>query len=184
LFYGHLFGLGSRSSLHFLFSKLYPELHKIWGKGGFDIIIGGREAPPDWAMSMIRDRVEFQYVGFIENLTDMLARVHAAIAPLDVPVGNRSRILTAQAKRALVIAHENAALGNPYLVDMETCLLAGSARDFAHRMQMAVESRSIVQDIINRAEASYAETYEPPQAVLHMLTAIDDCSSKVARAHT
>ncbi len=184
LFYGHLFGLGSRSSLHFLFSRLYPELQKIWGKGGFDIIVGGREAPPNWAMTIIRERPEFRYIGFIENLTEMLGRVHAAIAPLDVPVGNRSRILTAQAKRALVIAHDNAACGNPYLVDMETCLLAGNAKEFARRMRLAVEDPLVVEGIVARAEASYLETYDPPQAVLHMLAALDGCLSKVAGPHT
>ncbi len=184
LFYGHLFGLGSRSSLHFLFSRLYPELQKIWGKGGFDIIVGGREAPPNWAMTIIRERPEFRYVGFIENLTEMLARVHAAIAPLDVPVGNRSRILTAQAKRALVIAHDNAACGNPYLVDMETCLLARNATDFARRMRLAVEDPSVVKGIVARAEASYLENYDPPRAVRHMLDALEGCLSKAAGSQT
>lgn len=170
IFFGHLFGLGSRSSLHFMFKKLYPELIKIWGRDGFVIILGGREVPPTWAMLEINEKEEFKFVGFINNLTGALSEVHGVIAPLDVPVGNRSRIITAQAKRALVISHLNAAMGNPYLVHNETCLLAKDERSFAREMAIAVENGQFSRAVIDKAELSYLDTYAPANAVERLVS--------------
>lgn len=164
LFYGHLFGLGSRSALHFLFSELYPSLVAEWGTAGFRIIIGGRENLPAWVEEEVICRPELDFVGFIEDLTAVMATVHAVIAPLDVPVGNRSRILTAQAKRVLVIAHENAARGNGLLIHGENCLLARSAKDFISCMRIAVDAPAQCRQIIDRAEESYRHHYAPKVA--------------------
>lgn len=170
IFFGHLFGLGSRSSLHFMFRKLYPELIKLWGEEGFEIIVGGRETPPSWALLEIKGKPEFKFVGFIKDLTTALSEVHGVIAPLDVPVGNRSRIITAQAKRALVISHQNAALGNPYLVHNETCMLAKDEYSFASAMALAVQNDQLSQLIIEKAACSYLESYAPINAVERLLS--------------
>ncbi len=174
LFYGHLSGLGSRSSLHFLFNRLYPELVAMWGENGFEIVIGGREAPPAFFAAKIDRLAEITYVGFIDDLGAMMATVHAVIAPLDVPVGNRSRLLTAMAKGALVIAHENAALGNPMLADGQTALLARDAAEFARQMRLAVESPDACTAIVDRAEKAYLDHYAPEAAARVLVRAVDE----------
>ena len=68
---------------------------------------------PAWASTMLAATPELEHVGFVDDLAGLLASVHAAIAPISVPVGNRSRISTALAAGTVVVAHENAALGNP-----------------------------------------------------------------------
>jgi len=161
LFFGNLVGLGSRSSLHFLFEKLYPELKKLWGDNGFRVIIGGSLNLRDWAEQYISSHPEVKFEGFIDDLLEKMAVCHAVLVPIDVPVGNRSRILTAISKRALVIAHENAALGNPSLVDNETVLLAKDAYEFADKMRVAFEQKEQCLSIINQAEKMYEDNYKP-----------------------
>ncbi|WP_085906779.1 glycosyltransferase [Kiloniella majae] len=164
LFYGNLIGLGSRSSLHFLFTKLYPLLVEQFGSEKFKILIGGREVPRHWAAQAIKEHPEIQSIGYIDNLTTCMAGCHAIIAPLDVPVGNRSRILTAWSMKALVITHINARLGNPLLVDGKTAHLASDAASFAEKMRLSVSDLKGKKSITDQAYKSYIEEYAPERA--------------------
>jgi glycosyltransferase involved in cell wall biosynthesis len=164
LFFGNLVGLGSRSSLHFLLDKVYPRLVTLWGRGGFTIYIGGVSDLRDWAARKMEKCPEIAFEGYIPDLLELMSRCHAVIAPLDVPVGNRSRILTAIAKRALVIAHANAALGNSGLVNGETALLATTADQFVSHMQTAFNDSRSCLAIIDRAEQLYFGNYAPEAA--------------------
>ena len=105
-----------------------------------------------------------RHTALIPDLDVEMARSHAVIAPIDVPVGNRSRILTAMAKGSLVIAHRNVALGNPHLIDGETALLAGDAQGFAERMAWAVERPDMRDRIIRHAMQVYRDNYAPSAA--------------------
>lgn len=163
-FFGSLTGLGSRSAFHFLIRKLCPRLVRLWGNKGFLILISGRGALPKWVVRDIDGIPEIKYLGFVEDLDSVIAESHAVLAPLDVPVGNRSRILTAMAKKALVIAHENASLGNPALVDGETCLLARTADEFVSCMRQAFERPEIGYGICDRARKCYETQFAPEAA--------------------
>lgn len=163
LFMGTLQALGSRSAFHFLLEGLYPRLQRRWSR--FRIIVAGRGDPPAWAVALLDQMPEVDLVGFVEDLDALLGQVHAVLAPIDVPVGNRSRIVTAMAAGALVIAHRNASLGNPDLVDGETCFLAATPADFEDRMARAVENRGEVAGIIARARRLYESRFEPTVAV-------------------
>jgi glycosyltransferase involved in cell wall biosynthesis len=164
LFFGQLTGLGSRSAFHFLMDKVFPLLRERWGAGGFRIMLAGRGAPPDWVLAAIADKPEIEQLGFVENLNSVLTICHAVLVPIDVPVGNRSRILTAMAMRSLVIAHANTALGNPDLVDGETCYLAADAKGFVHAMVEAVDDPVRRAAIIDRAFRRYEERFHPERA--------------------
>ncbi len=169
LFFGNLVGLGSRSSLHFLFSELYPRLLAHWGPNGFHIIIGGSDELPNWVSRIIDQYQEIEFIGFIRDLTKRISDVHAVLVPIDVPVGNRSRILTAQAKRGLVVTHRNAALGNSFLLHGKNCLLADSADEFLACMVESVENDIESLRIIDQAENSYLDHYSPEIATKYLL---------------
>jgi glycosyltransferase involved in cell wall biosynthesis len=173
LFFGQLTGLGSRSAFHFLMEKVFPLLRRQWGEGGFRIMLAGRGALPDRVLATIADKPEFQRLGFVEDLAAALASCHAVLAPIDVPVGNRSRILTAMALRGLVIAHENTALGNPDLVDGETCYLAGDAAGFAAAMAASVDDPARREAIIDRAFCRYSEHYRPDRAAARLSARVE-----------
>jgi glycosyltransferase involved in cell wall biosynthesis len=164
LFFGQLTGLGSRSAFHFLVDQVFPRLRRRWGAGGFRILIAGRGALPDWVAAAIADKGEVERLGFVADLDALLATCPAVLVPIDVKVGNRSRILTAMAKGALVIAHANTALGNPDLVDGETCFLAHDADGFVARMARAVDEPATRAALAARARAAYQAHYHPEPA--------------------
>lgn len=163
LFFGTHVGLGSRSAFHFLLDELYPRLQAQWGD--FRILIAGHGDPPPWALEKLAAMPELEILGFVDDLGQLLSRVHAALAPIDVPVGNRSRIVTAMAAGCLVVTHTNAALGNPDLLDHVTCHVADTGEAFADRMRRAVEDRASAEVMISAARASYEQWFEPTAAV-------------------
>ena len=172
LFFGGLGGLGSRSAFHLLLDEIYPLLTKDFGKGGFRIVICGRGALPDWARREIAMRPEIDFRGYIEDLDPVMDECHALLAPIDVPVGNRTRILTAISRHLPVIAHANTALGNPDLIDGETCYLANTAAEFAERIRRAVNDPSQATRIADAAFQSYRNNFSPERAIPPVLAAI------------
>lgn len=164
LFCGTLSGLGSRSAMHYLLNALYPELLRRWGRGGFEVLITGTRSLAPWAMDSIAAKPEIRFEGFVDDLYARMDRCHAAIVPIDVPVGNRSRIVTAMGYGLLVIAHPSTALGNPALVSGRTCLLADSPAAFADRMEDAVRDAAMCAGIEAAAREAYEQLFEPSAA--------------------
>jgi glycosyltransferase involved in cell wall biosynthesis len=164
LFCGTLSGLGSRSAIHQLLDSLYPELVKRWGAGGFEVLITGTRSLPEWAMESIRGKPEIRFEGFVDDLYARMDRCHAAIVPIDVPVGNRSRILTAMGYGLLVVAHPNTALGNPDLVSGKTCLLADSPAAFAECLASAHSDAAMAARIEQAARETYERLFSPAAA--------------------
>lgn len=163
MFFGNLAGLGSRSALHLLL-RIYDPLVRRWGTRGFRIPIAGRGTLPSWFTSAIADKPEIEWLGFVPDLDPLLRQCHAVVAPISVPVGNRSRILTALAHGVLVIAHRNVALGNPDLVDGETCALADDAAGFVIHMERAVEDQKWRRCIAQNGRRCYQERFHPDRA--------------------
>lgn len=170
LFFGTLTGLGSRSAFHFMLDVVYPEAVRHWGRQGFRILIAGMRRLPAWVESKLLERPEFTQLGFVEDIVWVMRTCHAILVPIEVSVGNRSRILTAMAAGVPIVAHENAALGNPDLVDGVTCYLAKDGRSFIEKMQRAVERPEEVAQVVRQARTSY-EAHFAPEAATGMLRA-------------
>lgn len=168
LFLGNLVGLGSRSALHFLLGPLYKSLIRQWGADGFEILICGMHGLPAWVEPLVASKTEMRYLGFVEDLETLMRKCHGVIAPIDVPVGNRTRILTAMAARVPSIAHGNTALGNPDLVDGETCLLANDAASFSLKMKRLFEDPAASRAITEKAFESYQRSFNPETASAKM----------------
>ncbi|RDV03144.1 glycosyltransferase [Undibacter mobilis] len=164
IFFGKLGGLGSRSSFHFLLERLYPKLVSIWGRGGFVIDICGMQGLPDWVERAITGKPEFRFLGFVANLDSQMRHYHAMVVPIDVPIGNRTRILTAQAGVLPVVAHESVALGNPSLVDGDTCRLARGAGEFAAALRWSFEKPEEARRMAERGRKSWELEYSPAAA--------------------
>lgn len=160
LFLGTLAALGSRSAFHFMDGQFYKRLVDLWGPEGFEILITGSMQMPAWAQQMFETRPQFKLMGFVDDLTALMRSCHAVIVPIDVPVGNRSRVVTAMANQVLVVAHRNVALGNPALVDQETCLLASDTDGFVAAMKRTVDDRAYAQMIISKARRAYEDNFE------------------------
>lgn len=171
-FFGNLEALGSRSALHFMTEQLYPKALERWGDGGFTIRLAGTGQLPDWAGRQLRGKPEIEAMGFVDDLDQFLRSSHAMLAPIDIPVGNRSRIVTAMAKGCLVIAHRNAALGNPDLIHEETCLLADDANGFVNAMERAARPDRNVRKIVEAARGRYLECFQPDRATSRMMAVL------------
>lgn len=173
LFFGTLGALGSRSALRFLFDKLYPALVKLWGRAGFRIYICGNLELPAWAAEALLSRPELVFKGFVDDLEDLGRRCHAMIAPIDVPVGNRSRIVTAMAYGWPIVAHVNTARGNPELVSGSNCLLADGVDQFVKHMQFTVDQPAAVSALGRAARVTYSKSFEPAVAVEKLIERLD-----------
>lgn len=156
-----LAALGSRSAFDFLLKSVCPLLLRTWGPQGFSILISGMRELPAWVLAEIEQRPEFRFLGFIDDLAAEVGRCHAVLAPISVPVGNRSRIVTAMSMGALVVAHANTALGNPELVSGDNCLLASSASEFAEHMRLAHASPDLAARLGASARQTYLRSFEP-----------------------
>jgi len=178
LFFGTLSALGSRSAFRFLLDDVYPKLLKLWGGGRFKIFICGMRDLPEWVAIALKDRPEFEFKGFVDRLDDLARHCHAMLAPIDVPVGNRSRIVTAMAHGWPFVAHRHTALGNPALVSGENCLLANSATEFAAAMQRLVAEPQFASELAGAARRCYADTFEPTRATGALLAQIDAAMGK------
>jgi glycosyltransferase involved in cell wall biosynthesis len=169
LFLGTLTGLGSRSAFHFMLDAVYPEAVRVWGRDGFRILIAGARGLPQWVERELGRRPELKYLGFVEDIVRVMRTCHAVLVPIEVPVGNRSRILTAMSAGVPVVAHENAALGNPDLLDRVTCYLARDGRRVVDGMRRAVENPEEAARIAREARARYEAHFMPEAAVAMLL---------------
>ena len=161
MFYGGLGALGSRSALHLLLEKIYPLLVKLWGAGGFRVYICGKLQLPDWAAKLVEGKAEIEYLGFVDDLSLVMEQCHAAIFPVDVPVGNRIRVLSAMNAGILIIAHAMMGRLNASLVDGETCYLAETPEEFVQKMKCAVEHPEEAPRLRMNARKEYDENYSP-----------------------
>lgn len=164
ILFGTLAALGSRSAFDFLLKSVYPLLLRTWGPQGFSILIAGMRELPAWVRPEIELRLEFKFLGFVDDLAAEVGRCHAVLAPISVPVGNRSRIVTAMSMGALVVAHANTAMGNPELVSGGNCLLASSASEFAEHMRLAYASPDLAARLGASARQTYQRSFEPEVA--------------------
>ncbi len=180
-FFGGLEGLGSRSALHFCLDRLLPELRAQWGAGGFRLLFAGSGDLPAWADRSIAGEPEIEKLGFVNDLAGLLAACHGVLAPIDVPVGNRSRIVTAMAIGAPVVAHANAALGNPDLVDGKTCLLARDAAGFAARMRRLVDAPDEARRLAQAARRVYDTAFAPAVAGARFVAIVKDWIGSAGR---
>lgn len=172
LFIGTLQGLGSRSAFRVLIGEIYPALIRAHGQSGFKIIVCGRGGLAAWVKQSFESRPEFEYRGFVDDIEGLMSQCHAMLVPIDVPVGNRSRILTAWAQRLLVIAHRSTALGNPDLVDGETCYLAATPEEFVDRIGRAVREPVVARRVAEQGYRAYQDKFSPAAAARLLLTEI------------
>ncbi len=182
IMFGTLAALGSRSAFDFLLKSVYPLLIQAWGARGFSILIAGMRELPAWVRADIELRPEFKFLGFVDDLGAEVARCHAVLAPISVPVGNRSRIVTAMSMGALVIAHANTALGNPELISGENCLLASSAADFAAHMKLAHSDPEVVVALGRAARLTYLRSFEPNVVSQRLVQELESMLSHVGEA--
>lgn len=173
IMFGTLAALGSRSAFHFLLKRVYPLLIHQWGEKGFQILVAGSREMPGWVQAEVETLPALKFIGFVDDLAALVDKCHAVLAPISVPVGNRSRIVTAMSMGTVVIAHKNTALGNPELVSGQNCFLAESAKDYAMYMRRSYDLPHEAERIGHAARSTYLESFEPEVASPRLLLSFD-----------
>jgi hypothetical protein len=163
LFLGTLNALGSKSAFDFIANRLYIKLVNKFGKNKFKILISGSGELPIWFKIYAQNKKELEYVGFVDDLDKLICQCHGAVIPVDVPVGNRSRIVTCFGLKIPVIAHKNTALGNPSLKHKYNCYLADNPNDFAQYMYDIYKKPH--DNMVHNAFYSYKYSFDPKYAI-------------------
>lgn len=173
-FFGSLSGLGSRSAFDMMINHIYPRLVAAFGAGGFRLLLAGTRTAPAWVTAAVAGKPEIVLHGFVDDLVAFMRGCHAVLVPIEVPVGNRSRILTAMAHGSLVVAHANTAAGNPDLVSGENCLLARSPAEFVAHLRFAAEQPEEGARIAARGQQTYLRLFSPALAVARFVARVSD----------
>ena len=95
------------------------------------------------------------------DLGVILSGCHALIAPIEVPVGNRSRILTALANGLPVIAHANTALGNPDLISSVNCCLGKNSDEMLEHFYSILGDHCYADRIAQGGQQLYLDKFHP-----------------------
>lgn len=160
-FFGTLGALGSLSSIRILVREIHPKLLRKFGRGNFRIKIFGRGTLPSFATRIIAKNAEFEALGFVTDLNKVLSECHALIAPIEAPVGNRSRILTALANGLPVIAHTNTTLGNPDLISGSNCCLGRTADEMLEHFYRLLDDPAYADRIAASGRQLYLYKFHP-----------------------
>lgn len=164
LFSGTLGALGSRSAFHTLFDEIYPRMMAAFGRDGFAIWITGAGELPTWVSKAVTARTEIRFLGFVDDLGATMDMCTAFIAPIEVPVGNRSRLLTCMAAGLPIIADPSTALGNPLLIDGQTCLLERGPNAFVSAAERLFHEPSLAAQLSDAARQAYVAHHAPKSA--------------------
>jgi glycosyltransferase involved in cell wall biosynthesis len=178
VFFGNLGALGSLSSLGCLVNDIHPRLVELLGKASFKIDILGFGEIPEFAKRAIDAAEEIDIVGFVPNLSSALSACHAMIAPLEAPVGNRSRIVTALAHRLPVVAHVNVSAGNPDLIDGLNCCLGSDAEAMVRDLIKIVSDTDFAERIAEGGRQLYLDKFSPANACAMLLNEIIDIDER------
>ncbi len=168
-FFGTLSALGSLSAIRILVKEIHPKLCRKFGRGNFRIKIFGRGNLPSFANKIIAKNAEFEALGFVPDLGVTLSGCHALIAPIEAPVGNRSRILTALANGVPVIAHTNTALGNPDLISGVNCCLGRNADEMLDHFYSLLDDQDYADRIAGGGRQLYLDKFHPLVACKELL---------------
>ena len=165
VFFGNLSGLGSKSAINYLISKIYPKFTENWGSNGFKIYICGTYKFNSIYYDKIKELKNIKLMGFVKNINDLVLKCHGCLFPIDVPVGNRSRIVTAMGSRWPIIAHINVSLGNPSLKSGYNCFLAKNIDEFLNYSRTVFEKDGISKKITANAYKSYKINFSPDNSL-------------------
>lgn len=171
-FFGTLGALGSLSATRILVKEIHPKLMRKFGRGNFRIKIFGRGTLPSFATKIVAENIEFESLGFVPDLNHVLSGCHALIAPIEAPVGNRSRILTALANGLPVIAHTNTTLGNPDLISGINCCLGRNADEMLEHFYTLLNDHDYADRIAENGRQLYLDKFHPLVACKALLQRI------------
>jgi glycosyltransferase involved in cell wall biosynthesis len=155
-----------------LLNEIHPKLVGKYGRNGFRIKIFGYGKFPRYAQEIVEKNPEFETLGYVSDIRPILAQCHAMLAPIEVPVGNRTRIITAFSYGLPVIAHKNTSLGNPDLISGENCLLASTSDEIANYFFEVYDNKNLADRLAEKGKELYMQKNHPEAAARLFIDAL------------
>jgi glycosyltransferase involved in cell wall biosynthesis len=156
----------SRTMLNYWTRELLPEL----GKRSLQLEIRfvGRYDPIHQISSPFKN-IRFSFAGHIENLEDEFKRADVFLAPMNYPVGVRTRVITALSYGVPVVADRSVALGLQELSHGREILYGSNATDVANCLQNAYQDRSTLTHMSASARGAWEKYYDPARNIQELL---------------
>ena len=94
--------------------------------------------------------------------------------PIDVPVGNRSRVVTCMSSKWTFIAHKNVSIGNPLLKNKKNCFLFENESDFAAHIKSVISDNRLSKKIANQGYKDYKENFYPANSFKKFMKVVNE----------
>jgi len=166
---GHLGATANTFGLWALCDEILPALKSRLGSGKFEVHVYGRTEPRNFLKDWLTDP-DIKLRGFVEDIdAELLSSPIFLLANNrhDFKVGH-TRILTAFATGACVVAFRDTALAMPELVHRENILLAEDGVEMAALIAKAGADRALRRRIGQNALRTLRELFSPADAVAAM----------------
>jgi hypothetical protein len=170
---GHLGATANTFGLWALCDEIVPAFKKRLGAGQFEVHVYGRTQPRPFLTEWLKDS-DIKLRGFVDDIeTELLSSPIFLLANNrhDFKVGH-TRILTAFATGACVVAFRDTALSMPELVHGENILLGNDGEEIADLIVRAGSDRELRRRIGRNALRTLRELFSPEKAVAAMASDI------------
>jgi glycosyltransferase involved in cell wall biosynthesis len=166
---GHLGATANTFGLWALCDEIVPALRARLGSGRFEVHVYGRTEPRPFLREWLRD-TDIKLRGFVDDIEAELMS-----SPIFLLANNRhdfkvghTRILTAFATGACVVAFRDTALSMPELVHGENILLGKDGDEIADLVVTAGADRDLRRRIGRNALQTLRDLFSPERAVASM----------------
>ncbi len=170
---GNLQGTASRWGQRFLAREVLPHLDRIVSSHPLVLdVIGGGELDAVSA-SAFHSRSYVRLRGYVDDLTTELANADVFIEPTPIPLGSRTRIITAFAHGCAIVTHTANRAGIPEITDGGNALVASDGPSFAKAIVRLLDAPALADRLRAAARRTYEESFTVERAGGAIVTAME-----------
>lgn len=175
---GNLTGTASRWGQRFLAREVFPALDRL-SLPAFKLhVIGQGNLDPHCAAAFDQ-RSYIVKRGYVDDLTRELVQTDAVIEPTPIPLGMRTRIITAWAHGCPVVTHAANQAGLPEIVDGENALVASDGPSFARAIAQLLNDPVLGDRLRVAARQTYDKFFTEERAGGVIVTMMEDAVIRV-----
>jgi glycosyltransferase involved in cell wall biosynthesis len=123
---------------------------------------------------IVRNRLVVKYLGFVDQLEEMLNDAQFLVVPNNYPIGVRTRILTGLSYGLIVIAHKSSAFGLPELVPGKEIFYFNDEVEFAEILNLLFSESIDVNKYRYYALSAWKKYYNPENNISELVRTLVD----------
>lgn len=175
---GNLVGTASRWGQQFLAHEVLPLLDRL-PHPPFEIHVIGRGEYDPSCVSAFRDRPYVVRRGYVEDLDAELGGADVVIDPTPIPLGIRTRLITAFSCGCAVITHVANRSGIPEIVDCSNALVVSDGPSFARAITRLLSTPALADCLRVAARQTYDKFFTEERAGGAIVTTMEDAVIRV-----